>query len=296
METRFVAEVGSNHNGDIRRALALIREAKAAGFDAVKFQMFEVRRLFHSSALDARPELLGREKMELPSWWLPELSAQAFDAGIRLGLSAFDVSAVAVAHDFIDFWKISSYDLMRTDIPRAISRQAKKPVVASTGMSSMSNCLEARYRLHALGLVDLTFLHCLSAYPAEPDACNLAAIDAMQKELGHPVGWSDHTASVEVIERAVWRWRSAMVEMHVDLDDGEGMESGAHCWSMRRAAFVIERTRGTVPDMLARSSPIDGDGKKRPQLCEQAEAEWCADDSDGLRPLRMTREKLHAHP
>lgn len=63
---------------------------------------------------------------------------------------------------------------------------------------------------------------------------------------------------------------------------------------MRRAGFLIDLTRGTIPDMLSRQSPIDGDGVKRPQPCELTEAEWCADDSDGLRPLVITREKLHA--
>lgn len=150
----------------------------------------------------------------------------------------------------------------------------------------MQECIDARICVNP---GNVTFLHCVSAYPCPPGLANLGAIDIMQKVLCTPVGWSDHTMDPEVLERAVWRWRASMIEFHLDLDDCEGSET-EHSWSPQAIKAVIDRIRDNpLPETLERERPCDGDGKKVPQHCEENERVWRGDPKDGLRPLRQTR-------
>jgi len=284
---RFIAEVGANHNGAYLRARHLVAAAAAAGFSAVKFQDFDADAHFHESAKS--PSLLARPKAA-QAWW-PSLALAAHDAGMQFGLTVFDASPDTVSRALsADFLKVSSYDLLRLDLLRSLRW---RPLIVSTGMATMGECQEARSA--ALGVnEDVTFLHCVSSYPTKPDDANLKAIDGMQKMLGCPVGWSDHSKNGEVVERAVWRWRAPVVELHVDIDDGKGFESvHGHCWPMSQAKTLIERvSKKALPDSLRRESAIDGDGLKNPRLCELEERLWRADPKDGLRPMSEMRNRL----
>jgi hypothetical protein len=71
--------------------------------------------------------------------------------------------------------------------------------------------------------VDLVLLHAVSSYPAPVEECNLMAIKTMAERYDLGVGWSDHTVSVGVINRAVHKYGAVAVEMHIDTD-GEGFE------------------------------------------------------------------------
>jgi N-acetylneuraminate synthase len=150
----------------------------------------------------------------------------------------------------------------------------------------MATMPEIRHALEALenvGARDITLLHCVSAYPAPVQECNLASIETIRTATGLPVGWSDHTRSPAVIERAVHRWGSVAIEFHLDLDgNGEEYKSG-HCWLPSEIAPVIERIRV--------GEHADGRYLKAPTEAELADRLWRADPSDGLRPFRQVREE-----
>ena len=154
-------------------------------------------------------------------------------------------------------------------------------MVLSTGMATMDEIIAAAATLKRAGARDVTFLHCVSAYPTPPAEANLAAIAAIRSATGCKTGWSDHTRTPAVIERAVHRWDAAAVEFHLDLD-GEGAEYAAgHCWLPGEIAPVIARIR--------QSFVADGTGFKEPQPSEIDDREWRADPVDGMRPLRHVR-------
>ena len=133
----------------------------------------------------------------------------------------------------------------------------------------------------ALGAVDITLLHCVSAYPTPAAEANLSAIQQLRDMTGLKVGWSDHTRRPAVIERAVHRWGASAIEFHLDLD-GEGAEYAAgHCWLPDEIAPVIARIR--------ESGVADGNGFKGPQPSELSDRDWRADPVDGMRPLRHIR-------
>ncbi len=280
MMVRFVAEVSSNHNRNLDRCLEFIDTAGRIGCAAVKFQLFNIDRLFAPEILARSEEHRRRSEWELPPAFLPALAERCQAAGVQFGCTPFYLEAVDELLPHVDFFKVASYELLWTDLLVACARTGK-PVVLSTGMATVGEVKTSVSTLREAGCTDLTLLHCVSGYPTPTDECNLAAIETMRHAFGCPVGWSDHSVSPVVVHRAVDRWDASMVEFHLDLDgEGDEFQTG-HCWLPQQIQPVIEAVA------LGRSA--DGSGEKTPTPAEIADREWRADPIDGLRPLRATR-------
>jgi N-acetylneuraminate synthase len=276
----FIAEASSNHGRDLGRALAFVDAAADAGCDAVKFQLFKIDRMFAPEILRQSPKHRARAEWELPLEHLAPLAEHCSARKIQFSCTPFYLEAVAELAPFVDFYKVASYELLVTDLLKACA-ETGKPIVLSTGMSTMEEIAAAAATLKSAGARDVTLLHCVSAYPTPAREANLAAIAAIRSATGLPVGWSDHTRRPAVIERAVHHWGATVVEFHLDLD-GEGAEYAAgHCWLPEEIAPVIARIR--------ESAVADGEGFKGPQPSEISDREWRADPSDGMRPLKHIR-------
>jgi sialic acid synthase SpsE len=280
MTARFVAEVSSNHQRDLNRAIALVETAARIGCAAVKFQLFKVEELFAPEILAKSPRHRERSRWELPEHFLPPLAARSRDLGVAFACTPFSLRAVGVLAPHVDFFKIASYELLWDDLLRACAATGK-PVVAATGMATIDEVVRAARVLREAGCRDPILLHCTSGYPTPIEQCNLAAIETIRRAVRARVGWSDHTVSPAVIYRAVHHWNAEMVEFHLDLD-GAGPEFGmGHCWLPAQIAPVIEAVHHGVA--------ADGAGEKRPVEAEIADRPWRADPSDGLRPMREIR-------
>ncbi len=290
----FCAEVSSNHNRDLDRCLRFIRAAARIGCAAVKLQLFRIDRLFAPEILARSAEHRRRRDWELPRCWVPQLARECRSRGLELICTPFDLEAVEVLAPEVDRLKIASYELLWDDLLRACAATGR-PVVLSTGLASLDEVIRAVGVLREAGCQELTLLHCTSAYPTPAAECNLAAIETLRRELGCPVGWSDHSRRPEVVLRAVRRWRASLVEFHLDLD-GSGVEHGlGHCWLPGEIGPVIEEIRrGSPADQGA--SEADGDGIKGPVPSELPDRDWRADPSDGLRPLRHLRQGFGTDP
>ena len=280
MAVRFIAEASSNHGQDLSRALAFVDTAAACGCDAVKFQLFRLKELFAPEILAKSPKHRARVAWELPVAHLAPLAERAAKRGIQFSCTPFYLDAVKELEPYVAFYKIASYELLWQGLLDACAKTGK-PVIISTGMATMPEIVGAVAALKFAECSDITVLHCVSAYPAPPEEANLSAIAAIRDATGVPVGWSDHTRSPAIIERAVHRWGAGVVEFHLDLD-GEGAEYEAgHCWLPDEIAPVIARIR--------EAERADGVGFKGPVAAELSDREWRADPSDGLRPLRHIR-------
>jgi N-acetylneuraminate synthase len=277
---RFIAEVGSNHNRDLDRALALIDACADAGAGAVKVQLFRIEDLFAPEALTAHAQLRARRGWELPPELLAPLAARCRERGLQFGATPFAPWAVEAAAPHVDFLKIASYELLWHDLLRACA-DTGLPLLVSTGMATGAE-VDAAVAV-APGA---TLLHCVSAYPVPPEQCNLAAIAALRERHGVPVGWSDHSRDADVVARAVRRWGASDVELHVDAEDEGGREAGAHNWTPARLRELIAACDGPP---LHDAQAADGDGVKRPAPAEARDVPWRADPSDGLRPLLSER-------
>ena len=285
--TEFIAEVSSNHNRDLDRCLRFIDVAADIGCHGIKFQLFKVEELFAPEALQHKRDQEGRSlwerrEWELPVAFLPKLAQRCRQHGIKFLCTPFYLDAVDELYQYVDAYKVASYEILWHDLLRKIAG-THKPAYLSTGMATGAEVIDAA---RAFGdLYDLTIMHCVSAYPAPRRDCNLRVIGRTRELLGLKVGWSDHSCDPGVIYRAVHRWDAATVEFHLDLE-GEGAEFAyGHCWLPRQIRSVIESCRAVAE--------MDGIGQGRPALCEMSERDWRADPSDGLRPMMEVRRELN---
>jgi sialic acid synthase SpsE len=278
---KFIAEVSSNHAQDLDRSIAFVDAAAEAGFDAVKFQLFRVAQLFAPEILAKSPQHRKRVAWELPLEHLAPLAQRCQEKGIQFSCTPFYLEAVKELEPFVAFYKVASYELLWTDLLKACAA-TRKPVIISTGMAIMPEIKAAVAALENAGATDVTVLHCVSAYPSPPEQSNLSAIDTIRRATGAKTGWSDHSRSPAVIERAVHHWNAQTIELHLDLDGtGEEYHTG-HCWLPQEIAPVIARIRLGLT--------ADGKGFKEPVPAELSDREWRADPADGLRPFKHVRE------
>ncbi len=282
----FIAEVSSNHNGNLNRCLTFVEEAKKCGCDGVKFQLFKIDELFAKEVINLKPEISKRKDWELPVKFLPEISKKCKELDIKFICTPFYLEGVDELEPYVDAYKIASYELLWHKLFEKCAK-TRKPVIFSTGMATIDEVKNAFDALVGNGCKDITVLQCASNYPVLPDQCNLAAIGTMRRiikaspEVRIRFGWSDHSVNEGVIFRAVHRWDAKMIEFHFDLD-GKGAEYGiGHCWLPERASKLIK--------MVCDGFAADGNGKKEPQEVELDERNWRADPKDGLRPLKQTR-------
>ena len=278
---RFVAEVSSNHHRDLARCIRFIDTAAEIGCDAVKFQLFRISELFAPEVLARSQEHRSREAWELPVEFLSELAVACRAKGVQFACTPFYLGAVDQLVPHVDFLKVGSYELTWPPLLDACAKSGK-PVVLSTGMARLDEIAEAVGVLRSAGCSELTLLHTVSGYPTPIDQCNLGAIESLREAFGCKVGWSDHSVSPGIIQRAVSRWDASMVEFHLDLDGtGDEFKTG-HCWLPGQIAPVIAAVRD--------GESADGDGEKVPAPSELTDRDWRADPSDGLRPMLALRE------
>ncbi len=277
-----IAEAGVNHNGDPALAHRLVDVAADAGADAVKFQTFDPELLvspaarkaaYQAAATGAAENQLDMlRRLALPREALEPLSRHAAERGLFFLSTPFDEASADLLDGLgMPAFKVPSGEV--TNHPLVAHVAAKgKPVLLSTGMSTMAEVAAAVQVVRAQGTTPLALLHCVTNYPAAPADCNLRAIRAMRATFGVPVGWSDHTDGIEVSLAAVAAGAD-LLEKHVTLDRGmPGPDHGASLEPGELAALV----RG-VRDVQAAM----GDGVKRPAASE-------------LANLPIVRRSLHA--
>ena len=222
-----IAEAGVNHNGDLKLARALIDVAVEAGADAVKFQTFQADRLVTHEAPkaeyqrrttgDSESQFEMLQRLELSADAQRELQSYCHERGIIFLSTPFDEEAVDLLDKLgVPAFKISSGDLTNSPLLEHVASKGK-PVILSTGMSELSELIEAVSVLNIAGCENPVLLHCVSNYPADPTEVNLRAMQTMRSAFDVPVGFSDHTKGIDVALAAV-ALGACVIEKHFTLD------------------------------------------------------------------------------
>jgi len=265
----IVAEAGVNHNGDPALARRLVDAAAESGADAVKFQTFRVDALLTRGAPKAgyQVETTGADesqrdmlaRLELATAVLAELKDRAAKRGLTFFSAPFDEESADVLDRLgVALFKVPSGEITNLPLLRHLASKGR-PIILSTGMSSLDEVEQAVAAIRAAGNPPLAVLHCLSAYPAPAAEVNLRAMDALAARCGCPVGFSDHTLGIEIAVAAAARG-AAIIEKHLTLDKTlPGPDHRASLDPVEFAAMV--RAIRAVESAL-------GDGTKRPMPSE----------------------------
>jgi len=199
----IIAEAGVNHNGSIALAKKLVDLAVVAGADAIKFQTYKAEKVVHANAPKAEYQVNGNDahesqldmikRLELSFREFEEIYQYCQGRGIIFLSSPFDEESA----DFLDDLGVVAFKLGSgeiTNLPFLIHVAGKKkPIILSTGMSTLEEVRKAVQSIQFNGNPELIILHCVSNYPADVSDSNLFAMRTMAEEFSVPIGWSDHT-------------------------------------------------------------------------------------------------------
>jgi len=223
----IVAEIGVNHNGDIRLAKKLIDAAKDAGADAVKFQAFKTEKIVAKYAAKAEYQKETTRsgesqyemirKLELKEEEFIELYDYAKKKNIVFLSSAFDNESVDLLNNLgVPAFKVASGEITNFPLLRYIAEK-QKPVILSTGMSTLDEIEDALKVIREKGVEDIVLLHCVTSYPAKIEDANLRVIETLRRRFKLPVGFSDHTFGI-TIPIAAAALGAVLIEKHFTLD------------------------------------------------------------------------------
>lgn len=221
-QVEIIAEVGSNHADDLDLARAYIAAAAAAGADIVKFQTLQRDRLVAPEILRgdtwvANPVHDQFANVGLRDEWHAPLKKCADAHGVEFMSTPFHLAAVDVLENVgIERYKIASGDITFTPLLERVGSTGK-PVILSSGASTIEEVDDAIDTLRHAGAGDITVLHCVSSYPPEIEEMNLRAIATLRDHTGLRVGISDHTIG-ELVPVAAVAIGARVVEKHVTFD------------------------------------------------------------------------------
>lgn len=208
-----IAEIGNNHEGDFEVAKELVCAAADTGVDAVKFQTIVPEKFI---SIDQTERMKTLKRFQLSCAQYEGLAKLAEERGVYFMSTPFDLESVHFLDSLVPAFKVASSDNTFFPLLDLIASK-NKPILISTGMVNLPylKTLEAQLK----GKTDsfISFLHCVTSYPAAVDDANLNAILAMRESLNSLIGYSDHTMGIDASVLSV-ALGAKIVEKHFTLD------------------------------------------------------------------------------
>ena len=231
MKTIIIAEVGVNHNGCLKNAFQLIKEAKSCGADFVKFQIFKSENLVDENAekapyqkrnmseeSDSQFEML--KKLELSFEDFVEIKQECEKNKVKFMASAFDLESLNFLLNLnCDYVKIPSGEINNVPYLREF-RNCNSKIILSTGMSTIDDIEFALEILTSVGVdkKSISLLHCTSNYPCDLEEINMNSMVTIREKFALDVGYSDHSSDNAVSGAAV-AMGASIIEKHFTLDN-----------------------------------------------------------------------------
>ena len=248
-KTIIIAEIGPNHNGSLKIAKNLIREAKKSGADYVKFQTFITEEIIIKNAEKASYQKKNSKKKENQFDMLKklELNFKSFEIlknyaqkqKIKFLTTCFDSKSLKFIKKFnMDYYKIASGEINNFPLIKDICKHAKK-VILSTGMSNYDEVKKTVNFIlkNKIKKKNITLLHCNTEYPTPLEDVNLNSMVEMSKKLKiHNFGYSDHTLN-DIVALSAVSLGAKFIEKHFTLN--RKMKGPDHAASMEPKEFKL---------------------------------------------------------
>jgi len=264
----LIAEAGVNHDGSLEKAYKLIDAAVNAKADFVKFQNFNPDRLLIKKLEKAEYQKKGDgtkgtyhdmiSRLTLSKDVTKKLANYCKKKNINFMSTPFDTESVDLLDSVgVSVFKIDSGNLNNHPHIKYIAKKMK-PIILSTGMSSISEVDEAIDVIKSTGNPNLILLHCTSSYPADVKLINLRAMKTLKLQYNIPVGYSDHTQGIH-IPAAACALGAHMIEKHFTLDrNAVGPD--------HKASILPDQLKQMSEDLKSTHIALGGSGKIKNEI------------------------------
>jgi len=224
----FIAEIGSNHNGDMQLCRRLIDSAKSCGVDAVKFQSWSKTSLISRAEYSRNTNYADKkrhfgtleemvERYQLTPEQHTEVAAYCQKRQITFLSSCFSPEEVDLLESLdVPAFKIASMDINHLLLLEYIGCK-RRAVILSTGMATLGEIEKALATLKCSGADPIALLHCVSIYPPACESINLRNMITLQQAFDVTVGFSDHTFGTAIPLAAI-ACGASIIEKHFTLD------------------------------------------------------------------------------
>jgi N-acetylneuraminate synthase len=222
MSVFIIAEIGINHNGDMGIAKELIRLAKDAGCDAVKFQKRSIDRVYTKELLDSPRESpwgttqrQQKEGLEFNYEQYKEIDSYCSELGIEWFASAWDIESKKFLRQFnLKYNKVASAMLVYEELLKEIASE-KKYTFISTGGSLIED-IEKAVDIFRKADCPFELMYCKGVYPMRDEDANLRCIETLRKHFNCKVGYSGHEVGL-AISYAAAALGATSLERHITL-------------------------------------------------------------------------------
>jgi N,N'-diacetyllegionaminate synthase len=224
----IIAEIGSNHNGDMHLCRKLIDAAAGAGAHAVKFQSWSESSLIAREEYERNPDYSDKKKhfgslLEMVRAYqltpAQHVEAQSYcrSRGVAFCSSVFSPEEADLLERLdVPFFKIASMDVVNLPLLAFVARK-QRPIIIATGMATLAEVDRAVATVRGEGNEQIVLLHCVSIYPPEYDTIRLRNMEMLRQALDVPVGFSDHTLGTSIPLAAI-ALGACLIEKHFTLD------------------------------------------------------------------------------
>lgn len=261
MKIFLIAEIGINHNGDIKIAKELIDYAKEADFDAVKFQKRDIDTVYDKDYLDSnRRSPWGsthrdqKEALEFDENEYKEIDQYCKKKNIEWFASAWDVKSQDFLNKFnLKYNKVASAMLGNFPLLSKIADE-KKHTFISTGMSTLEE-IDQVVDLFRKKNCKFELMHCNSSYPMKDEEANLNCMKTLKKRYNCNVGYSGHENSLIGVSLLAASLGASSIERHITLDRA--------MYGSDQPASIEAKNLKDLTQILRKTDLILGDGVKK---------------------------------
>ena len=305
----FIAEIGSNHNGDMRLCKKLIDSAKACGAEAVKFQSWSKSSLISRAEYARNTDYADRkkhfgtleemvERYQLSPEQHREISTYCRAKGITFLSSCFSPKEADLLESLnVPAFKIASMDINHLPLLEYVASKGR-PVILSTGMATLGEIERALTVLQRGGSVPVALLHCIAIYPPAYEVINLRNILTLQQAFDVPVGFSDHTLGTAISLAAI-ACGASIIEKHFTLDknmDGWDHAISADPAEMKTIVREGEKVFLSLGSSVRAVSEAEIEKRKKFRRCLVAKHAMKKGDKLRLEDIDFKRPGTGIHP